>query len=401
MSLDREALLRLPALAPPPGVQANFVNPYTTVGASNARNIAIVAISTPLVWTRIFTKCRVVRRMDIEDYLITLAWVILVAGMMTPAFLAVHHTKLGAHQWDLTVAELIEQLHLFHIITASYCAGTLVLKSAIGIQCLRTFAPNTGRQDATFYLSHLLLWGNIVLYLVLTFLEIFSCWPMEAIWDVTVHGRCMHHMLVHMLASIFNTVSDFLLVVIPQKAIWTLHMRTSAKVGISACFVVGIGACMCSALRIPRTVELFYSSDVTYHMELTGGLAFLEFFFGLCAACVPVLPKFAIFLSTKTPFASFSSYMQRMLGYSQVTPVSGPASPNQAQIGTHNARGANISDAEFHDLVDSIRTGTCNSVDMGDPSFAPMSNYKPPPEWRTRPIGTPESDRIAEASKSG
>jgi hypothetical protein len=181
--------------------------------------------------------------------------------MMAPAFLAVHQTKLGAHQWDMTVAELIEQLHvsieyrqsrdtglranvqrqLFHIITASYCAGTLFLKSAIGVQCLRTFAPNTGRQDATFYLSHLLLWGNIVLYLVLTFLEIFSCWPMEAIWDVTVDGQCMHHMLVHMLASIFNTVSDFLLVLIPQKAIWTLNMRTSAKVGISACFVVGIG----------------------------------------------------------------------------------------------------------------------------------------------------------------
>jgi hypothetical protein len=90
--------------------------------------------------------------------------------------------------------------------------------------------------------------------------------------------------------------------------------------------------------------------------------------------------------------------MQRLLGYSQVTPVSGPASPNQVR--THNPRGANISDAEFHDLVDSIRTGTCNSVDMGDPSFAPISNYKAPPEWHTRPIATPESDRIAEASKS-
>jgi hypothetical protein len=67
MSLDREALLRLPALAPPLGVQANFINPYTTVRASNVRNVVIVAISTPLVWTRIFTKCRVVRRVDIED----------------------------------------------------------------------------------------------------------------------------------------------------------------------------------------------------------------------------------------------------------------------------------------------------------------------------------------------
>lgn len=60
-----EAMLNMPALKPPPGVQPNFTNP------SNLRNdpltISLLLISTIVVWIRLYTKIHVTKKMLLED----------------------------------------------------------------------------------------------------------------------------------------------------------------------------------------------------------------------------------------------------------------------------------------------------------------------------------------------
>jgi hypothetical protein len=67
MGLDRDTILQLPALTPPPGVEANFVDSYNMRSMSLARNIAIISITTLAVWMRLFTKVEIVKKLHVED----------------------------------------------------------------------------------------------------------------------------------------------------------------------------------------------------------------------------------------------------------------------------------------------------------------------------------------------
>ncbi|KAF2655103.1 hypothetical protein K491DRAFT_599588 [Lophiostoma macrostomum CBS 122681] len=67
MAVDRETLLQQPAMAPPPGIQANFDDPYNLRSSSLARNVSIMIISNLAVWMRLFTKFKIVRKLHVED----------------------------------------------------------------------------------------------------------------------------------------------------------------------------------------------------------------------------------------------------------------------------------------------------------------------------------------------
>lgn len=56
-----------PALAPPPGITPNFVNPYSQAALAYRLAIAILAVATLAVMARLFTKLKIMKRMENED----------------------------------------------------------------------------------------------------------------------------------------------------------------------------------------------------------------------------------------------------------------------------------------------------------------------------------------------
>ncbi|KAJ8105749.1 hypothetical protein OPT61_g9993 [Boeremia exigua] len=99
-----DALLDGPALAPPPGVTPNFVNPANLSHPELA--VLQLTLATLVVWMRIYTKLRVLKRMLAEDYWLITAWVAFV-GFHGLVFL-LEALPYGIHQWDLTARKAIE-----------------------------------------------------------------------------------------------------------------------------------------------------------------------------------------------------------------------------------------------------------------------------------------------------
>ena len=77
-------------------------------------------------------------------------------------------------------------------------------------------------------------------YIITVFLKAWECHPRARIWDKTINGTCISVAGILNTDGVFNTMSDFLIIVVPVKAIWKLQMKGKRKLRIFALFTVGL-----------------------------------------------------------------------------------------------------------------------------------------------------------------
>lgn len=90
------------------------------------------------------------------------------------------------------------------------------------------------------WICHVLLWINILFYVSALVAGNLICMPFQRIYDKTVPGYCWNGRPLNLAIGSFNVISDFLLLLLPQRAIWTLNMPTKKKAGIALIFAIGI-----------------------------------------------------------------------------------------------------------------------------------------------------------------
>lgn len=76
-------------------------------------------------------------------------------------------------------------------------------------------------------------------YVMSFFLVVFRCAPIAKLWDPTRPGKCFNYKVFSLAVSMFNFLSDLLMLVFTLVCIWKLKMSTSRKKGISAIFLIG------------------------------------------------------------------------------------------------------------------------------------------------------------------
>ena len=119
-----------------------------------------------------------------------------------------------------------------------YGIDITLAKVAVLLQFIRLFVGT--KRDFVFYGIHIILWSNVLFYVIVTFLEIFECLPREKIWNPTVPGRCINRNANWNAIAIWNTFSDFTILILPLVAIWNLQIARKRKLGIAAIFATGL-----------------------------------------------------------------------------------------------------------------------------------------------------------------
>jgi hypothetical protein len=115
----------------------------------------------------------------------------------------------------------------------------LSLKTAIMKEWIDIFVPR-GTRNTFFWISCGIIAYNVAFYSAAIIAANLSCIPQNAIWDVTVHGKCFNYKAMEMAGAAINLVSDLIILILPQRVIWTLNMSTSRKLGVSFIFAIGI-----------------------------------------------------------------------------------------------------------------------------------------------------------------
>ncbi|KAI4910494.1 uncharacterized protein J4E92_010422 [Alternaria infectoria] len=283
------ALLEGPALEPPLGASSNFDHP----GGSHAIGYSVVLLGSIVaalaVLLRLWSRA-LLKTFRIEDALLISA-LGLFAGHSYVLYELAIFPGFEVHQWNIQLQNLFPILYHVHLGSIFYGLVIMLLKVAILLDWLKIFVPR-GQRNAVFWISHVMICANILFYGVGTLVEIFQCSPRTKIWNPLVEGKCPIDMRSHnMAAGIVNLISDLVILGLPQRVIWQLHMSRASKIGISLLFGIGIFACASAAVRLYYIYRLLHTSDQLYIVSIAGLWGVGEMTAGFLIIGFPSLPK--------------------------------------------------------------------------------------------------------------
>lgn len=127
-----------------------------------------------------------------------------------------------------------------HVASILYGVVIFFIKLSILLQYIQIFMPNRSPR-AAYWTTIFFLLANFLSYLIFTLIEIWICDPIAKAWDPLItEGRCLDIMALNIAASSVNTVSDFLILILPHIFIWRLNMTIRTKVAVSVLFMIAI-----------------------------------------------------------------------------------------------------------------------------------------------------------------
>lgn len=136
---------------------------------------------------------------------------------------------------------LIDNGQYLHVVSVMYGITVFFIKLSILLQYLEIFAAKT--RGIFFWTCHALIWLNFAVYVISTFMEIFPCSPLSKSWDpLLAHsGHCAINVLVlNVVAAAANSLSDIIILILPQPVIWNLQMHFKKRLAVSAVFSIGL-----------------------------------------------------------------------------------------------------------------------------------------------------------------
>ncbi|TGJ79928.1 hypothetical protein E0Z10_g8836 [Xylaria hypoxylon] len=267
-----------PGLPSPAGIVPNLDNPPN----GNALCLGIITIllilATSAFILAVYVKFAYVETLYIEDFLGFSGFVLYIAQVYCSLSMIVHF-GLFVHQWNFRFKNVAKIYHLVHLESGLYAASLTLLKTAILLKWVRIFVPR-GTRGTFFWACYILLWTNILFYIILLAFVDFSGKPR------TQNNKDKALLIA---SAWYNLASDVLIVLLPQRIIWRLHLETKKKFGIAAIFAIGISAITAAAYRLYASIEFSKRADETYGIAniVLGSQAEV-----LCAILVFYVPTF-------------------------------------------------------------------------------------------------------------
>ncbi|KAI0539681.1 hypothetical protein GGR58DRAFT_463759 [Xylaria digitata] len=290
-----------PALEPPEGVESNFDNP------SNGNTLVIAVLSVSLAISSLFLLIRglakgvYLKKFQVEDAVIVPAYIFFVVFSVYIYRIAAT-TGFFVHAWDIRFGDLAEFYHNFFYVTNFYLATMIFLKSAILMEWVRLFVPGKTR-NAFFWTCYAVATLNALYYTANIIVENVSCTPKAFWWDKSLTGHCLNGTVLALTSATVNLAFDIVILILPQKVIWTLNMSTSRRLGVSVVFVIGLLAVVLAAVRLSSAVTYIKEADYTYNLAPQALLQTAEMTAGILVFTIPAMPKPLAYVMQRASFS--------------------------------------------------------------------------------------------------
>ncbi|KAH0436387.1 hypothetical protein CcaCcLH18_04407 [Colletotrichum camelliae] len=297
LSSDKlEALLALPALAPPEGVTPNFDNPPNQNGLAWAVTTTCMVIATLCLFVRCYARLWIEKKVRIEEGIVPLSILMILAygaywGTAYAAYGMIWTPGYYVHTWNLRNKDLIQPLYLILVYGCCYSAVLPLIKTAILLDWCRIFTAGDKRKSAFWWccmgvVGFQCLWG--ILCIILLNMQ---CTPHNAIWEFYVPSKCFELPKVMLTSASVQVATDIVMVLLPQRIIWGLQMNLQRKIGISIIFGVGVLASIAACFRLDHTIAFAKAADTMYFIGPLLFWACAEMTCGFFILSVPCLPK--------------------------------------------------------------------------------------------------------------
>jgi hypothetical protein len=122
-----------------------------------------------------------------------------------------------------------------YVFSHFYDIALVTVKLSILAFYYRVFVVPLFRKVVLATAAFVVAWGfGITITLAL------ACRPIEAFWDATVEGKCLHLVTFTYFTNISNLITDIWVFLMPTPVIWHLQLQTKKKVVLSLIFSIGV-----------------------------------------------------------------------------------------------------------------------------------------------------------------
>ncbi|KAF7533426.1 hypothetical protein G7054_g7075 [Neopestalotiopsis clavispora] len=292
-------------------------------------NCVLTSLAICVVGLRVYTRLAYKTGLGWDDALILISapqgvGMLIIQGLWLPMGIGYPLTEVAVN-----IGVILRLLVAYELI---YATSISSIKLSVLCFYLRMFV-NPGLKKVTKYvIAFVLLWsvGNI--------LQVFLiCRPFAATYDPTVPGTCGDQVGSFIAIGAFNIITDVLIFFLPIHTIWTLQMKTRAKIGVVAVFLIGI---LTSIVGICRIVSLL---NVDLTNNLTGTMIYADFL----STIEPNLAVLCVSLPVLGPLLSCLRSRNRRTGYE-----SNQRTGDRGESGTTSFGGKNKQHDSFIKLRD-------------------------------------------------
>ncbi|KAI1757395.1 hypothetical protein F4782DRAFT_478361 [Xylaria castorea] len=280
----------------------NYIDPESRALAGEIIGSILLGLVTVILAIRLYSRKKLTNGFGLDDLLICFAYVpataFTIAGVSTQELL-----QWGRHLWDVepkflspNVAVMLINLFLFDLTTSLTKLSTLAMVRRL------TTASSNKIEGVVVLLLAALITVNCFIFIIV---EIFQCWPISSAWTIPDSPtHCINEEAHLMSANIINTVTDFIVVLLPIRTTIALELSPRHRVVVVSLFGIGLFA---SSVGIARTYYTWLmltaaDHDTTWRAWYVWLSSILELHLGIICASVPATRPF------------FASYWASMLG---------------------------------------------------------------------------------------
>ena len=308
--------------------------------AAFSSNVALAIVATIL---RLISRRIIHAPLQADDYTIIAALLI----TMIEYAISMYGLTIGAGRHSILVEDPIVYAKVVLSLQCLYIAGTWLVKTSILLLYRRLFGCNKRLNRW--------IWGILIFVfahqLTMILLSIFSCRPVEAVWDPHVKGWCINVTVAAIIFGSINVCIDIVLLVLPIPLVWRLKIQRKWRIQLIGVFLLGGFVCLGSIYRT-TTLRRFATHDPTWNDVDPAIWAIVENSMGIVSACLPTLrPLFSLLIKghrcsiasghcatcearASTPFekGSGGAVGKGWVGNAVVKGWSGPAEPAAGRV---------------------------------------------------------------------
>ncbi|KAL1956108.1 hypothetical protein VTO42DRAFT_7627 [Malbranchea cinnamomea] len=272
-----------PGLEPPPGHESNFENPDRTVQTWNTITQALcIGLTTISFLLRMYCRIFLQKTVGIEDWVCVFAWIGGIGYSVTALMMG--HYGGGLHQWDVPIENVVHFKQTVYGTMVLYGPVAFATKATILLLVVRVFAPFKRLVMFTYVFFGILT----VFYLPVFIAKICICIPVSRYWKGDdVSGKCLNERALILADAFMSVISDFIILILPVIASWSLNMSTKKKLRVIGLLGAGGLACGSSLVRLVFIMTQGLSSDSTHTFMRINLWGNAEVSIGIICACLP------------------------------------------------------------------------------------------------------------------
>ncbi|KAI8316856.1 hypothetical protein K4K61_000140 [Colletotrichum sp. SAR11_59] len=313
-----------------------------------------------------------------DDALIVAAIVIAIAPFSLVIIMAT--MGFGTHLYDLQSGQLTKILQLLYAAEIVYVFVLLFAKLSLVTFYFRIFTVPRFRMAAYSLIAFLVL-GQVII----GFLTIFSCHPIELFWNKDIHtGGCLDINQLAYANSALAILQDLIILALPIAMLPGLQMNKNKKISVAVIFLLGSVGFISTIIRLQVLAVFGNSIDPTWDYVPVVWWTTIELGVVIVCACLPMIrnlvekwfPNFKLF-KWSSPKPSKDSVGSSSVG----------TDDKSYKMGRYQKFGRSTSPPQFSDnyLCEQQQKHTCSTCGNSTPQV-PMPAALPqclPQEWTT------------------